>query len=146
GRLRRILSRMLDEQEFLSPYGIRSVSRWHDRNPYVVRVGEKEYSVSYQPAESDSGMFGGNSNWRGPVWFPINILLIRSMFQFFMYYGDSFRIECPTGSGNLMTLFEVGKELSERLQRVFTREPSTHSTGSGQAHSTGSGQAHSAGS
>jgi hypothetical protein len=142
-RLRRILARMLDEQEFLSAYGIRSVSKFHEQHPYAVHVGGKEYSVSYQPAESDSGMFGGNSNWRGPVWFPINILLIRSMFQFYMYYGDSFRIECPTGSGNLMTLFEVGKELSERLQRVFTREPSTHSAGSGQAHSAGSGQARS---
>ena len=83
-RLRRILSRMLDEQEFLSPYGIRSVSRCHEQHPYVVQVGGKEYSVSYQPAESDSGMFGGNSNWRGPVWFPMNILLIRALFQFYM--------------------------------------------------------------
>ena len=145
-RLRRILARMLDEQEFLSAYGIRSVSKFHEKHPYTVQVGGKEYSVSYQPAESDSGMFGGNSNWRGPVWFPINILLIRSMFQFYMYYGDSFRIECPTGSGNLMTLFEVGKELSERLQRVFTREPSTHSAPSASSGQAGSGQAHSAGS
>ena len=121
-RLRRILSRMLDEQEFLSPYGIRSVSRWHEQHPYVVRVGEKEYEVSYQPAESNSGMFGGNSNWRGPVWFPMNVLLIRALFQFYAYYGESFRVECPTGSGRLMTLFEVGTEISERLQRIFLRD------------------------
>ncbi len=121
-RLRRILSRMLDEKEFLSPYGIRSVSRWHEQHPYVVQVGGKVYDVSYQPAESDSGMFGGNSNWRGPVWFPMNVLLIRAVFQFYAYYGDSFRVECPTGSGKLMTLFEVGKELSDRLQRIFLRD------------------------
>ena len=121
-RLRRILSRMLDEQEFLSPYGIRSLSRWHAQNPYVVHVGEKEYEVSYQPAESNSGMFGGNSNWRGPVWFPMNVLLIRALFQFHGYYGDSFRVECPTGSGRLMTLSEVARELSDRLQRIFLRD------------------------
>ena len=121
-RLRRILSRMLDEQEFLSPYGIRSVSRWHEQNPYVVHVGGKEYEVSYQPAESQSAMFGGNSNWRGPVWFPMNVLLIRALFQFHGYYGDSFRVECPTGSGRLMTLFEVATELSDRLQRIFLRD------------------------
>ena len=121
-RLRRILSRMLDEQEFLSPYGIRAVSRWHEQHPYVVRVGGKEYQVSYQPAESQSGMFGGNSNWRGPVWFPMNALLIRALFQFHGYYGDSFRVECPTGSGRLMTLLEVAKEISDRLQRIFLRD------------------------
>ena len=121
-RLRRILSRMLDEQEFLSPYGIRSVSRWHEQHPYVVRVAGKEYQVSYQPAESDSAMFGGNSNWRGPVWFPMNVLLIRALFQFHAYYGDSFRVECPTGSGTLMTLFEVATEISDRLQRIFLRD------------------------
>ena len=128
-RLRRILSRMLDEQEFLSPYGIRSVSRWHEQHPYVVRVGEKEYEVSYQPAESDSGMFGGNSNWRGPVWFPMNVLLIRALFQFYAYYGESFRVECPTGSGRLMTLFEVGTEISERLQRIFLRDETGPASG-----------------
>ena len=128
-RLRRILSRMLDEQEFLSPYGIRSVSRWHEQHPYVVRVGEKDYEVSYQPAESDSGMFGGNSNWRGPVWFPMNVLLIRALFQFYAYYGESFRVECPTGSGRLMTLFEVGTEISERLQRIFLRDETGPASG-----------------
>jgi hypothetical protein len=126
-RLRRILARVLDEQEFLSPYGIRSLSRWHEQNPYVVRVSGKEYEVSYQPAESNSAMFGGNSNWRGPVWFPMNLLLIRALFQFHGYYGDSFRVECPTGSGRLMTLFEVARELSDRLQRIFLREPSVRS-------------------
>jgi hypothetical protein len=121
-RLRRILARMLDEQEFLSPYGIRSLSRWHEEHPYVVHAGGKEYQVAYTPAESDSGMFGGNSNWRGPVWFPMNVLLIRALFQFHAYYGDSFRVECPTGSGRLMTLSEVGQEISDRLQRVFLRD------------------------
>ena len=98
------------------------MSRWHEQHPYVVHVGGKEYQVSYQPAESDSGMFGGNSNWRGPVWFPMNVLLIRALFQFHAYYGDSFRVECPTGSGRLMTLFEVAKEISDRLQRIFLRD------------------------
>ena len=87
-----------------------------------MHVGEKEYEVSYQPAESNSGMFGGNSNWRGPVWFPMNVLLIRALFQFHGYYGDSFRVECPTGSGRLMTLSEVARELSDRLQRIFLRD------------------------
>jgi Mannosylglycerate hydrolase MGH1-like glycoside hydrolase domain len=134
-RLRRILSRMLDEEEFLSPYGIRSVSRWHEQHPYVMAVDGKEYQVSYQPAESQSGMFGGNSNWRGPVWVPINTLLIRALFQFHAYYGDAFRVECPTGSGRLMTLLEVANEICNRLQRIFLREPSTQSAGSGQARS-----------
>ncbi len=120
-RLRRILSRMLDEEEFLSPYGIRSMSRFHEQHPYVVRVEGKEYRVSYCPAESDSDMFGGNSNWRGPVWFPMNVLLIRALFQFYLYYGDSFRVECPTGSGRLMTLFEVANEIASRLERIFLR-------------------------
>jgi mannosylglycerate hydrolase MGH1-like protein len=122
GRLQRILSRMLDEGEFLGPYGIRSVSRWHEHHPYVVSAGGREYRVSYQPAESDSGMFGGNSNWRGPVWFPMNVLLIRALYQFHAYYGDSFRVECPTGSGHLMNLLEVGKAISDRLQRIFLRD------------------------
>ncbi len=123
-RLRRILSRLLDEEEFLSPHGIRSVSRFHDAHPYVAQAGGKEYRVAYQPAESDSGMFGGNSNWRGPVWFPMNILLVRSLLQFDAYYGDSFKVECPTGSGTLMTLGEVAIEISNRLQRIFLRDDS----------------------
>jgi len=122
GRLRRILSRMLDEEEFLGPYGIRSLSRFHEQHPYVLHLGGKEYQVPYTPAESDSGMFGGNSNWRGPVWLPMNVLLIRALVQFYAYYGDSFRVECPTGSGRLMTLFDVAKEISVRLERIFLRD------------------------
>jgi hypothetical protein len=121
-RLRRILSRMLDENEFLGPYGIRSLSRFHEKHPYVFHVEGKEYRVDYLPAESNTGMFGGNSNWRGPVWIPVNTLIIRSLQQFYMYYGDSFRIECPTGSGKLMNLFEVSKEISDRLGRIFLRD------------------------
>jgi hypothetical protein len=96
-RLRRILSKMLDESEFLSPYGIRSISKFHERHPYVFRVNGQEYRVDYLPAESNTGMFGGNSNWRGPVWFPVNAVLIRALPQYYLYYGDSFKIECPTG-------------------------------------------------
>ena len=121
-RLRRILSRMLDEEEFLSPHGIRSISKYHQRNPYVLRVGDQEYRVDYVPAESDSGMFGSNSNWRGPVWFPMNAIVIRALLEFYRYYGDNFRIECPTGSGREMNLFEVAKEISERLIRLFLRD------------------------
>jgi hypothetical protein len=119
-RLRRILSRMLDENEFFSPYGIRSISKFHKENPYIFYAGGQEYRVDYLPAESDTGMFGGNSNWRGPVWMPINVMLIRALQQFYLYYGDNFKIECPTGSGNLMNLFEVSRELSNRLTRIFT--------------------------
>ena len=106
-RLRRILSRMLDENEFLSPYGIRALSRYHAEHPYIFDVHGQKNIVSYLPAESDSGMFGGNSNWRGPVWMPINALLIRALLSFYLYYGDNFKVECPTGSGHWMTLFEV---------------------------------------
>jgi len=120
-RLRRVLSRMLDENEFLSPYGIRSLSRFHERHPFVFPVGKHEYRVGYLPAESDNGMFGGNSNWRGPVWMPMNILVVRALLQYYAYYGDSFRVECPTGSGHLMTLFEVAEELSRRLSAIFLR-------------------------
>jgi hypothetical protein len=121
-RLRRILSKMLDEAEFLSPYGIRSISRFHERHPYVFNVHGQEYRVDYLPAESNSGMFGGNSNWRGPVWMPVNVVLIRALLSFYLYYGDSFKIECPTGSGHLMNLFEVAKEISDRLSRLFLRD------------------------
>ena len=123
-RLRRILSRMLDENEFLSPYGIRALSRYHAEHPYVVKAGGKQYSVKYLPAESDSGMFGGNSNWRGPVWMPINALLIRALLSFYLYYGDNFRIECPTGSGNFMNLFEVAREIANRLTKIFLPDAS----------------------
>jgi hypothetical protein len=121
-RLRRILSKLLDENEFLGPYGIRSLSKFHEQHPYVFNVQGKEYRVDYLPAESNTGMFGGNSNWRGPVWMPVNALIIRSLQQFYLYYGDSFTIECPTGSGKLMNLFEVSKEISERLGRIFLRD------------------------
>jgi hypothetical protein len=121
-RLRRILSKMLDENEFLSPYGIRSLSKFHEQHPYCVSVGEQEFCVNYLPAESNTGMFGGNSNWRGPVWMPVNVLIIRALLQFYLYYGDGFKIECPTGSGRMMNLFEVGKEIVERLTRIFLRD------------------------
>ena len=122
-RLRRILSRMLDEAGI--PRAPTASARCRGGTSSIhtsCDVGGKEYQVSYQPAESDSGMFGGNSNWRGPVWFPMNILLIRALLQFHAYYGDSFRVECPTGSGKLMTLFEVANEISDRLQRIFLRD------------------------
>src|SRR5579863_9236302 len=109
-RLRRILTRMLDENEFLSPHGIRALSRYHDEHPFIVHVEGQEFRVNYLPAESDTGMFGGNSNWRGPVWMPVNALLIRALLSFYLYYGDKFKIECPTGSGNRMNLFEVARE------------------------------------
>ncbi len=121
-RLRRILTRMLDEGEFLSPYGIRSLSKFHAEHPYIFVVQGQEYRVDYLPAESNSGMFGGNSNWRGPVWFPVNVLLIRGLLQFYLYYGDGFKIECPTGSGVMMNLFEVAREIAQRLTRIFLRD------------------------
>ena len=121
-RLRRILTKMLDENEFLSPYGIRSLSKFHEQHPYILHVGGQEHRVDYLPAESNSGMFGGNSNWRGPIWMPVNALIIRALLNFYLYYGDNFKIECPTGSGKLMNLFEVSKEISDRLTRIFTRD------------------------
>jgi hypothetical protein len=123
-RLRRILTRMLDENEFLSPYGIRALSKYHEDHPFVVNVEGQEYRVNYLPAESDTGMFGGNSNWRGPIWMPVNTLLIRSLLSYYLYYGDNFKIECPTGSGNLMNLFEVAKEIARRLESIFLRDES----------------------
>jgi len=121
-RLRRILTKMLDENEFLGPYGIRSLSKFHEAHPYVLHVQGQEHRVDYLPAESNSGMFGGNSNWRGPVWMPVNALLIRALLNFYMYYGDNFKIECPTGSGKLMNLFEVSREIADRLIRIFIRD------------------------
>jgi hypothetical protein len=122
-RLRSILRYMLDEQEFLSPHGIRSLSRVHQDHPYVLRVNENEYSIDYEPAESTTGLFGGNSNWRGPIWFPLNYLIIESLQQFHYYYGDDFKVECPTGSGQMMNLWEVATEISRRLARIFLRGP-----------------------
>jgi len=119
---RRVLSKMLDESEFLGPFGIRSISRYHLDHPYVFRADGQEFRVQYVPAESDTGMFGGNSNWRGPVWMPINVLIVRSLLNLYQYYGDDFRVECPTGSGKLMNLFEVGQEIANRLIRTFTRD------------------------
>ncbi len=121
-RLRRVLSKLLDENEFLSPYGIRSLSKFHEKNPYVFHSGGQEYRVDYLPAESNTGMFGGNSNWRGPIWMPVNLLIIRALQNFYLYYGDSFKVEFPTGSGKAMNLFEVSKEISARLTRIFTRD------------------------
>jgi hypothetical protein len=118
-RLRRILARMLDEEEFLSPYGIRSLSKCHADNPYVLQVGGQEYRVDYLPAESNTGMFGGNSNWRGPIWMPVNALIIRALLQYYLYYGDGFKVECPTGSGVMMNLFEVSKVIASRLTSIF---------------------------
>jgi hypothetical protein len=123
-RLRRILARMLDEKEFLSPFGIRALSRYHLDNPYEFDVGSQPYRVLYLPAESDTGMFGGNSNWRGPIWMPVNVMLIRALVQYYLYYGDSFKVECPTGSGKLMNLYEVSREIETRLSRIFLRDAS----------------------
>jgi hypothetical protein len=124
-KLRRILACMLDEQHFLSPYGIRALSRWHLEHPYVVHVAGQEYRVQYLPGESDSGMFGGNSNWRGPIWVPVNALLIRALLQLYTYYGDDFTVELPTGSGNQVTLFVVAQEIADRLARIFLRDEQT---------------------
>lgn len=124
-KLRRILKRMLDENEFLGPYGIRAISRFHAEHPYIFNINGHEYRVDYEPAESSSGLFGGNSNWRGPVWFPVNFLLIESLQKFHFYLGDSFKLECPTGSGNEMTLWEAASELSQRLMRIFLKDSSS---------------------
>jgi hypothetical protein len=123
-KLRRVLAKMLDENEFLSPYGIRSLSRYHAEHPYVFQAGGREYRVGYLPAESDTGMFGGNSNWRGPIWMPMNALIVRALIQYYGYYGDDFQVECPTGSGRLMNLYQVAEEISRRLAAIFLRDSS----------------------
>ncbi|GAA0914442.1 glucosidase [Virgisporangium ochraceum] len=125
-RLRRILAHLLDEDEFLSPYGIRSLSRHHAEHPYCLEVDGRRYRVSYLPAESDTAMFGGNSNWRGPVWFPMNALMIRALLNLYVAYGDRFTVECPTGSGRELTLFEVAREISDRLTRIFLPDAGGH--------------------
>jgi hypothetical protein len=122
GRLRRILSKMLDESEFLGAHGIRAVSRYHAEHPYVFDIAGQEFRVDYEPAESHTGMFGGNSNWRGPVWFPMNIVIIRGLRQLHEYYGDELKVECPTGSGNEMNLQEVAHEIAGRLMAIFLRD------------------------
>ncbi len=119
GKLRRVLARMLDEDEFLSPHGLRALSRYHAEHPFEFDVHGQSYEVHYVPAESDSGLFGGNSNWRGPIWFPINYLVLRGLLQLYAYYGDDFTVECPTGSGKLCTLFEVAGELGRRLASIY---------------------------
>ena len=123
-KLRRVLARMLDPAEFLGDYGIRSLSRVHLDHPYIFQAGAQEYRVGYLPAESDTGMFGGNSNWRGPIWAPINALIIRSLLNMYAYYGDEFKVECPTGSGQYMTLYRVAEELANRLGAIFLRDHS----------------------
>jgi hypothetical protein len=120
-KLRRVLNIMLDENEFLSPYGLRSLSRIHAEHPFVLNIEGEKYQVDYLPAESNTGMFGGNSNWRGPIWMPVNALIIRALLNFYVYYGDDFKIECPTGSGKFMTLYQVAEEITNRLSRIFLR-------------------------
>ena len=121
-RLTRVLRYMLDENEFLSPYGIRALSRYHRDHPYTLKVDGMEYRVDYEPAESSTGLFGGNSNWRGPIWFPVNFLLIESLQKFHFFLGDSYKVECPTGSGRTANLWQVAGEISQRLTRIFTRD------------------------
>jgi hypothetical protein len=121
-KLRRVLAKMLDENEFLSEFGIRSLSRFHADHPYVIHVGGQEFRVSYLPAESDTGMFGGNSNWRGPIWMPVNGLIVRALLQYYLYYGDDFQVECPTGSGRSMTLYQVAEEIARRNANLFLRD------------------------
>jgi len=121
-KLTKLLKVMLDEKEFLSPYGIRSISKRHEDEPFTLEIDGKKYCVDYEPAESNSRLFGGNSNWRGPIWFPINVLLIESLQKFHHYYGDEFKVECPTGSGQMKTLWEVAAELSNRLVKIFEKD------------------------
>jgi hypothetical protein len=118
-KLRRVLARMLDEEEFLSPYGIRALSRYHRDHPFIFHHNGQESRVEYLPGDSDSGMFGGNSNWRGPIWMPVNFLLLTSLYRLYAFYGDSFTVECPTGSGRMMNLYEVANELGNRLVNIF---------------------------
>jgi hypothetical protein len=121
-RLKRVLGYMLDENEFFSPYGIRALSRYHRDHPYRLAVNGTEHRVDYEPAESSTSLFGGNSNWRGPVWFPVNFLLIESLQKFHFFLGDSYKVECPTGSGQTANLWQVAGDISQRLTRIFTRD------------------------
>jgi Glycosyl hydrolase family 63 C-terminal domain len=123
-QLKRILHLMLDENEFLSSYGIRAVSHYHKEHPYTLEIGGIRHSVSYEPGESSTGLFGGNSNWRGPIWMPVNYLLIAALRRFHQYYGDEFRVECPTGSGQMKNLAEVADEVSSRLVNIFRTDAS----------------------
>jgi hypothetical protein len=115
----RVLKYMLDENEFLSPYGIRSLSKFHQQHPFILHTDGAEQRVDYEPAESTSGTFGGNSNWRGPIWFPLNYLLVEALERYHHFYGDHLRVECPTGSGRMMNLKEVAGEIMARLARIF---------------------------
>jgi hypothetical protein len=121
-KLERVLGYLLDENEFLGPHGIRSLSRYHLDHPFTFHVGHEEFKVQYLPAESNTGMFGGNSNWRGPVWMPVNVLIVRALLNLYSFYGDDFKVQCPAGSGRYMTLFEVAKEISRRLVATFLRD------------------------
>jgi hypothetical protein len=121
-RMKRLLSRMLDEREFLSDYGVRSLSKFHEKNPYVFQHAGQQIEVRYIAGECASGLFGGNSNWRGPIWFPVNMLIIEALWRFHSYYGDDFKVECPVGSGQLRHLGEVAAELARRLTRIFLRD------------------------
>jgi hypothetical protein len=112
---------MLDEREFFSPFGIRALSQYHRDHPYELEVGDAKHSVHYEPGESATGLFGGNSNWRGPIWFPVNYLLVQALRRFYEYYGDTLEVECPTGSGQLMNLSDVANEITRRLVRTFQR-------------------------
>jgi hypothetical protein len=125
-KLESVLRYLLDENEFLSPHGIRSLSSYHEKHPFVFHVEGQPLVVSYLPAESDNGMFGGNSNWRGPVWMPVNALIVRALINLHAFYGNDFTVECPTGSGVRMTLFEVAKEITRRLAGLFLRDESGH--------------------
>ena len=125
-RLRRVLAIMLDESEFLGPHGIRAISRYHAEHPYIFDIAGQEFRVDYEPAESHTGMFGGNSNWRGPVWFPMNLVILRGLRQLHEYYGDNLKVQCPTGSGNEMNLQEVANEIADRLSSIFLRGEDGH--------------------
>jgi hypothetical protein len=118
-KLLRVLSYLLDENEFLSPYGIRSLSKYHKNNPYILKMDGEEFRVEYMPGESNTGLFGGNSNWRGPIWFPVNYLIVEALEKYHHYYGENLKVECPTGSGNYCTLREVANEISRRICRLF---------------------------
>jgi hypothetical protein len=122
GQLERVLGYLLDENEFLSPFGIRSLSKVHEKQPFVLFAGGQTNTVSYLPAESNTGMFGGNSNWRGPIWMPVNGLIVRGLLNLYQFYGDEFTVECPTGSGVRMNLFEVAQEITKRLTSIFVRD------------------------
>jgi hypothetical protein len=125
-RLRRVLHRLLDEREFLSPFGVRALSKVHEGQPYVLHVNGSEYRVDYEPAESSTGLFGGNSNWRGPIWFPVNYLIVESLQKFGYYLGPEYKVEMPVGSGRMAPLDEVAAEISRRLVRIFLKDEHGH--------------------